>query len=163
MKIHWSKPVPYDLTRTSRRASVPKALEDGVPQTSGVYAIFRVGQTGALETILDIGECGPQPKSSPHGLRGRLATSVAHSASQRMAVDIGVGKLSGELRVVWFEAESKSLAKDAQDALASLFKREYGRQPEYNAKREDHPAPRTFEAVFEELKVLAGWPFSRVV
>lgn len=156
MNAHWSKPVPYDLARTPRRASVPKAFEHLVPQTPGTYAIFCVGQIDALKSILDIGECGPRLKSPPHGLRGRLATGVAHSASQRIAADMGVGRLSNDLRVVWFEAESKGVAKDAQDALVSLFRRDYGKQPKYNLKPEDHSKAAVFEAMFRELKTLTG-------
>jgi hypothetical protein len=71
-----------------------------------------------------------------------------------MARDICSGKLDSSLRIVWHEPESKEHAKSAQDALISLFRRDFGRQPQYNTKREDHPAPERYEAIYSEIKKL---------
>ena len=156
MKRGWSNPVAYDLTRTLRRASVPKAFEHAVPEMPGIYVIYRLGQNNATEAILDIGECGPRPNSSRKGLRGRLASGVAHSASERIAQDVLSGVLTDDLFVVWREAESKNLAKDTQDALISLFRRDYGRQPRYNTKLEYHAHPEIFESIYTEVMALIG-------
>jgi hypothetical protein len=156
MKRAWSKALTYDLTRTQRRASVPKAFGSAVPEAPGTYVIYCLGQTSAGDAILDIGECGPRPRSKPHGLRGRLASNVPHSASEQIALDIFSGNLRGGLGVVWFEAESKPVAKDAQDALVSIFRREFGKQPRYNRKWEHHHQPDNFEQAYRELKALVG-------
>ena len=152
----WSNPIPYDTTRTLRRVSVPKAFTESVPETPGTYVIHRVAQGNACDIIIDIGETGPRPKSKPHGLRGRLATTVAHSASKKIARDIKGGKVFGDLRVVWTETESKEAAKELQDGLITLFRRECGRQPEYNAKREKHLQPEAFESIYDDLKRQIG-------
>ena len=88
MGLRWSKPLPYDLTRTPNRASVPKSHGHAVPELPGVYVICLSGCTETAEAIVDIGECGPRPNSSPRGLRGRLASGVAHSASELIAEEI---------------------------------------------------------------------------
>jgi len=156
MKRRWSNPVTYDLTRTLRRVSVPEALGNTVPEVPGTYAICRIGQAETFEIILDIGECGPRPNSRPHGLRGRLAAVVAHSASEQIARDLQNGSLQGNLCVVWFETESKGPAKEIQDALISLFRRDCGKQPRYNTKHEWHAHPDNFRPIYLELKVLTG-------
>jgi hypothetical protein len=71
-----------------------------------------------------------------------------------MAQDIHSGKLDGSLRVVWHEAESKEHAKSAQDALISLFRRDFGRPPQNNKRRESHRAPERYEAIYSEIKKL---------
>ena len=152
----WSNPKPYDVTRTLRRASVPRQFVKSVPETPGTYVIYRVGQTNICDAIVDIGEAGPRPNSTPHGLRGRLATTVAHSASEKIAAEITGGKLSDELRVVWLERESKDDAKELQDALITLFRQECGRQPVYNARSEHHPQPKAFESIYAALKKRIG-------
>lgn len=152
----WCKPVVYDLTRSARRTSVPKDVTLDVPELPGVYAICRVGAGGVFEAILDIGECGLRPRSSPRGLRGRLASGVAHSASERIAADVSCGRLQGGLHVVWLEAESKEFAKEVQDALLTLFVRECGMQPKYNEKPEHHKSPERFESIYHQLKAVAG-------
>lgn len=152
----WSNPVPYDATRTRCRVSVPKAFSECVPETPGTYVIHRVAQGNACNIIIDIGETGPRPKSKPHGLRGRLATTVAHSASEKIACDVKGGKVFGDLRVVWTETESKEAAKELQDGLITLFRRECGRQPEYNAKYEEHLRPEVFESIYDDLKRWIG-------
>jgi hypothetical protein len=139
MKQSWSNPVRYDLTRSKRRASIPKEFASMVPESSGVYVIYRTGEGNVSEVILDIGETGPRPNSTAHGLRGRLATTVSHSASEKIARDKRNGKILCDLRVIWFETESKSHAKDLQDALITLFRSEYGLQPVYNSRLEVHP------------------------
>ena len=154
-KASWCSPTVYDVTRTPERASVPNRLTLTVPEAPGAYAIYHLGQAGVFETILDFGECGLRPNSKPHGLRGRLASNAAHSASARIALDLARGRLQGDLRVVWLEAETKELAKEIQDGLLSLFRRECGRQPRYNSKVEHHPCPGLFESVYSDLKVVA--------
>ena len=156
MNRNWSSPVPYDLTRTSRRASVPPSIERVMPETPGAYAIFRAGISRTIDAILDIGECGPRPRSSPHGLRGRLATSVAHSASERIARDLQTGVLTGTLHVAWLSASSKQSAKEIQDALITLFVQDCGTQPLYNNKLERHARPEPFNPDYQCLKRLAG-------
>jgi len=151
----WSNPAPYDTTRTVRRVSVPKTLTESVPETPGTYVIYRAAQGDTCDVIIDIGETGPRPNSKPHGLRGRLATTVAHSASEKIARDTNGGKV-GDLRVVWSEAESKEAAKELQDALITLFRRECGRQPMYNTKHEDHLQPEAFESTYHDLKRQIG-------
>ena len=152
----WSNPLPYDLTRTVRRVSVPKQFAKSVPETPGTYVIYRVGQVNTCDAIVDIGEAGQRPNSTPQGLRGRLATTVAHSASKKIAVDINDGRLSEELRVVWLERESKDDAKELQDALITLFRQECGQQPIYNKKPEQHWQPEVFESIYADLKTLIG-------
>lgn len=152
----WSNPVLYDMTRTRRRVSVPKAFTERVPETPGTYVIHRVAQGNACEIIIGIGETGLRPNSKPHGLRGRLATGVAHSASEKIARDIERGKAVGDLRVVWIETESKEAAKELQDGLITLFRRECERQPEYNAKYEEHLEPEVFESIYDDLKKRIG-------
>jgi hypothetical protein len=152
----WSKPVPYDLTRTLRRTSVPPDFEREVPETPGTYAIFRTAAGTTIDTILDIGECGPRPKSSPHKLKGPLATTVPHSASERIARDLQRGVLLGTLDVAWLPASSKESAKDTQNALITLFVQECGSPPRYNKKPERHVRPDTLIAEYQTLKRLAG-------
>lgn len=156
MMAMWSTGIAYDLSRTLRRASVPRALGHAVPEVPGAYLIYRLGHADTLETILDIGECGLRPNSKPHGLRGRLASEVAHSASARIAHDVVRGHLRGDLHVMWCEATSKESAKEVQDALISLFVRECGCRPRYNSKREHHARPDSFLAMYRQAKVLAG-------
>lgn len=152
--VMWSNPIAYDLSRTSRRASVPRLVERTVPEAAGTYVIFRLNEAVLADVIIDIGECGPRLKSNPKGLRGRVASSVSHSASERMAQDIRQGTIDGELRIVWRKADSKKEAKDAQDALICLFRREFSRQPRYNARREDAKDPEPFRTAYDELKAL---------
>jgi hypothetical protein len=152
----WSNPVPYDLRRSARRTSVPKEFETLVPESSGAYVIYRMGDGLIGDLILDIGETGQRPRSTPHGLRGRLATTVPHSASERIALDIARGKIRYSLWVIWFETESKSSARSLQDALITLFREEYGRQPEYNTKAEVHHQPHMYIKVFSALKRKVG-------
>ena len=152
MKHTWSNPVPYDLTRSKQRASIPKEFLSRVPESSGAYVIFRKGVGDISKVILDIGEAGPRPNSTPHGLRGRLATTVSHSASEKIARDIRNGDILCDICVIWFETESKSLAKDLQDALITLFRREYGLQPVYNSRLELHPRPDVYVEAFVQLK-----------
>lgn len=152
MKQEWSNPVPYDLTRSKQRASIPKEFTSRVPESSGAYVIYRTGEGNMSEVILDIGETGLRPNSRPHGLRGRLATTVSHSASEKIARDIRRGKILCDLCVIWFETESKSLAKYLQDALITLFRREYGLQPVYNSRLEVHPQPDAYMEAFVQLK-----------
>ncbi len=154
MEMIWSEPVPYDLTRTRKRASVPRSIERSVPESPGTYVIFRIGQGQISDSIVGIGECGPRLNSTPCGLRGRLASNVAHSASERMARDIVQGALVGDLRIAWRRAKSKAEAKEVQDGLIALFRQDFGRQPIYNAKVEDSPNPEAVQAVYKELKVL---------
>ena len=153
---NWSKPVLYDLTRTSRRASVPQHLAQLVPESSGTYAIFRSGKFNLFDALLDIGECGPRPNSKPHGLRGRLATNVPHSASEKIARDLRSGDIVEALSVVWIETPSKDSAKELQDALITLFRLDCSKQPRYNGKREHHPHPDIFRPAYLRLKVLTG-------
>ena len=148
----WSDPLPYDLTRTPRRASVPAELARRVPETPGTYVIYHPDQANACDTIVDIGETGLRPNSTPHGLRGRLATAVAHSASEKIAGDINDGGLSDELRIVWLQRDSKEDAKELQDALVTLFRQECGRQPAYNTKTEHHLQPEAFDSIYLDLK-----------
>jgi hypothetical protein len=123
-----------------------------VPEVPGTYIIYRIGEAQPTEQIIDIGECGPRPRSKPRGLRGRIASAVPHSASERMAEDIARGDLRGELRVVWRPSESKKDSKQAQDALITLFRREFARQPRYNCRREHSSHPESFEAAYLALK-----------
>lgn len=153
---NWSKAISYDLARTSWRASVPPHLTHVVPETPGTYAILRIGTAEIFDAILDIGECGPRANSTPHGLRGRLASDVPHSASKNIADDLRNGILVGPLSVVWVEMFSKDSAKDLQDALITLFRDEYGKQPRYNRKRENHSNPVPFIGVYQQLKTLTG-------
>lgn len=148
----WSTPHDYDLTRTRRRASIPKSSEESVPECSGTYVIFQVNSIGPAASVLDIGECGPRPNSKPGGLRGRLATSVAHSSSERIAIDLAAGQLRDRIYVVWTECASKDEAKTTQDALLVLFRREFGRQPKYNAKTEHCSEPDRFKSTYASLK-----------
>jgi hypothetical protein len=126
MKPAWSNPVPYDLTRTLKGARLPEKVTNAVPESSSAHVIYRVGQGNIGTHILAIGETGPRSNATPHGLRGRLASAVAHSASQEMAADISNGNVQGEMCVIWFETTSKSSAKELQDALLTLFRQEYG-------------------------------------
>ena len=126
MKPARSSPVPYDLTRTLKRARLPEKVTNAVPDSSSAHVIYRVGQGNIGARILDIGETDPRSKSTPHGLRGRLASAVAHSASQKMAADISNGSVQSEMCVIWLETTSKSSAKELQDALLTLFRQEYG-------------------------------------
>ncbi len=148
----WSDPIPYDLSRTLRRASVPPGFSSSVPQTPGTYVIYCTAQPDLCEAIIDIGEAGPRAKARPKGLRGRLATTVAHTASERMAADVQAGKLPNRLRVVWIERPSKEDAKELQDALISLFRTDCGRQPRHNKRLEQHPKPEAFLAICAALK-----------
>jgi hypothetical protein len=152
--VKWSEPHAYDLTRARKRASVPKALERAVPERAGTYVIFRTGVCDASESVIDIGECGPRANSKPCGLRGRLASNVAHSASERIASDITRGDLHDDLAVGWIEATSKTVAKEIQDALICLFRRDFGRQPKYNAKAEYCQQPERFQPTYDALKAV---------
>ena len=152
----WSDPLPYDLSRTPRRASVPRAFTKSVPETPGTYVIYLINQAHTCDIVIDIGEAGPRANSTPKGLRGRLATAVAHAASERMAAEIQAGELTNKLRVVYVERPSKEAAEELQDALVSLFRQECGRQPRYNARLEQHPAPGAFEPVYTALKTHIG-------
>lgn len=154
----WSEPVAYDLTRTGKRASVPKERKSAVPRGAGVYAICAEGTGQSVsDLILDIGECGPRPSpSSGRGLQERLASAVAHSASERIARDVKNGKLQDALFVVWSQATSKEEAKKAQDALICLFKREFGKQPKYNTKLEDSSCLDKYVILYERLKALVN-------
>ena len=152
----WSNPIPYDVTRTLHRASVPRQFAKSVPETPGTYVIYRVGQANTCDAIVDIGEAGPRLNSTPQGLRGRLATTVSHSSSEKIAAEINDGKLPNELCVVWFERESKDDAKELQDALITLFRQECGRQPVYNTMPEQHPQPEAFESIYAALKTRIG-------
>ena len=152
----WSAPAAYDLTRTKKRASVPRDEATSVPRSAGVYAICAEGsEKGVGDLILDFGECGPRP-SSGCGLRERLASTVDHSASENIAQDIRNGELSDPLYVVWAMAASKAEAKQAQDALICLFRREFGEQPRYNGRVEDSSCPDDYSALYENLKALVG-------
>jgi len=73
-----------------------------------------------------------------------------------MAQDIKAGKIANDLWVVWYWTESKESAKELQDALITLFRREYKRQPQYNIKREGHSQPETFESIYIDLKRRIG-------
>lgn len=75
---------------------------------------------------------------------------------KKMAQDIKTGKIADDLWVVWCWTESKELAKELQDALITLFRRECKRQPQYNIKWEGHPQPETFESVYIDLKRQVG-------
>ena len=81
---------------------------------------------------------------------------MAHSASERIAEDLKSGELQGLLFAVWAEAASKAEAKEAQDALLSLFTREFGRQPKYNRKAERSGRPDDHAPLYENLKMLCG-------
>src|SRR5438067_1225211 len=150
----WSAAIPYDLSRTPRTASVPKSLQHVVPKEPGTYVIFKSGQKAIGEAILDIGECGPRPNSIPAGLMGRLASNCPHSASERIALDVLNGALDGTLRVTWITTQTKVHAKSAHDALISLFRRDFGRQPPYNARPESSLEFESFEASYGELTAL---------
>ena len=153
----WSNRRPYNLSRLVKRASVPKDFEGDVPETPGAYVIYKTGETDPGNAILDIGECGPRLGWRPHGLRGRLASRVPHSASERIAADIREGGLkSDHLFVVWMACASKADAKLMQDGLISLFVREFGRQPAYNRKREYCADASGFEAIYDGLKALVS-------
>ena len=152
----WSEPVTVDLTRTEKRVSVPKEKQASVPRGAGVYAICAEGAgKGMSDSILDIGECGPRP-SSGRGLSERLASAVAHSASERIAKDITNGELREGLYVVWALARSKEEAEDAQDALICLFRREFGGRPKYNRKAKNPRHPDRYTLLYENLKTLVG-------
>ena len=152
----WSEPVAFDLTRTENRVSVPKKEQDAVPKRAGVYAICaKASSKDTRDLILDIGECGPRP-SSGDGLRGRLASKVDHSASEKIAEDIRNGEIQDPLYVVWATAASKTEAKEAQDALICLFRREFGKQPKYNRETERSSSPDDHSRLYENLKSLAG-------
>jgi len=133
---------------------VPEECKHDVPEKPGVYAIYNASEPPEqiISRLVDIGECGFRPKSTHHGLKGRLATGVAHSASKKMARDIQAKLLSPNLRVVWYKAESKAEAKDMQDALIVLFSQEFGKQPRYNTKRERHDNPEIYKTIFDALK-----------
>ena len=152
----WSEPIPYDVSRTPCRASVPREFSKSVPETPGTYVIYRIGQANTCDAVIDIGEAGLRPNSTPKGLRGRLATTVPHSASEKIAADTNDGKLPDELCVVWVERRSKEDAKELQNALVSLFRQECGRQPRYNTKLKQHPEPEDFVAVYAALKTHIG-------
>jgi len=156
MSQAWSDPIPYDLSRTHCRASVPKRFAMRVPEAPGTYVICRIGQPNVCEGVLDIGEAGLRPDSTPRGLRGRLATTVAHSASQKIAADIDDGGLPNELRVVWVRRQAKEDAKELQDALITLFSQECGRQPRYNTKLEQHAESEAYGTVYAALKARIG-------
>ncbi len=127
-----------------------------MPRSAGVYAICAEGSgKGVGDLILDIGECGPRP-SSGRGLRERLASTVEHSASEKIARDIKSGKVQDPLYVVWAVAACKEEAKEAQDALICLFGREFGEQPKYNTKKEDSNCPDDHAGLYENLKALVG-------
>ena len=127
-----------------------------MPLRAGVYAICAEGSAkGVGDLILDIGECGPRP-STGRGLRERLASTVDHSASEEIARDIESGRVQDPLCVVWATAASKEEAKEAQDALICLFKREFGKRPKYNRKPEYSSCPDGHLALYENLKTLVG-------
>jgi hypothetical protein len=121
MNPAWSNPIPYDVTRTLGRASVPRQFAKSVPETPGTYVIYRVGQAKICDTLIDIGEAGLRPNSTPRGLRGRLATTVAHSASEKIAADINGGRLLNKLCVVWLERETKDGAKELHTRRADYL------------------------------------------
>jgi hypothetical protein len=156
MKKAWSDPVTYNLKRTLFRASIPKEYEKEVPETPGTYVIIDESSKALCEKIVDIGETGLRPASKPHGLRGRLASNVSHSASERIALDIKNGKIAENLSVVWYQTETKREAKAIQDALITLFCREYKRQPLYNKKVEIHRQPEQHISVYIDLKIRIG-------
>ena len=127
-----------------------------MPLRAGVYAICAEGSGKDVDDlILDIGECGPRPNTG-RGLRERLASTVDHSASEKIARDIKGGKVQNPLYVVWAVAASKEEAKEAQDALICLFRREFGEQPKYNTKEEDSNCPDGHAVLYENLKTLVG-------
>jgi hypothetical protein len=154
MQRSWSEPLPYDLSRTINRASVPRSSETKVPELPGTYVVFLTGEKKPEEAILDVGECGPRNRSKPCGLRARIASSVTHSASEKIASDIRGHRLTGDFRVIWRTAESKQDAKFVQDALITLFRREFSRQPRYNSRPENCARPELFEPDYIALKTL---------
>lgn len=156
MEKGWNNPVVYNLRRTSFRASVPRESEETVPEKPGAYVIYDGSQKDLCKRIVDIGETGPRQNSKPHGLRGRLASTVAHSASQKMAEDIKTTKIADDLWIVWYWTESKKSAKDLQDALITLFRQECKRQPRYNTKWEEYSQPEKFESIYTDLKKQIG-------
>jgi hypothetical protein len=87
--------------------------------------------------ILDLGEAGPQSKSTPHGLLGRLATTVAIQLPKEWLPTQAVGRCWTD-RALFGLKPSKSSAKELQDALLTLSCWEFGRQPVYNTKLEVH-------------------------
>lgn len=131
---------------------MPKEFACCVPEMPGTYAIYQKADTDFCNAVVDIGEAGPRAGSSPKGLRGRLATGVAHSASETMAADIQRGDLVGDLMVVWIRTGSKRDAKQLQDALLTLFRNECGRQPKYNRRQERHPTPESYMPEYVALK-----------
>ena len=158
MSTSWSHPLPYDLTRSDRRVSIPPGFADQVPETPGAYVVYHPNRNNACDAILNIGETGLRPNSSPQGLRGRLATTVAHSASENIANDLRSGTLDSEINIVWCQCASKATAKELQDALITLFRDEYGRQPKYNRKREHSIKAPAFQTIYSELKSHIGCP-----
>ena len=74
---------------------MPKAFEPAVPEVPRSYLIYRPGQSAVAEAILDIGQDGPRPNPSPIVFRARLASSFAHSASERITQDVFGGVLAG--------------------------------------------------------------------
>jgi len=156
MNKAWSDPVPYNLRRALFRASVPKEYEKDVPETPGTYVIVEESSETLCGKIIGIGETGLRPRSKPHGLRGRLASTVSHSASERIAKDIKNGKIADNLWVVWYQTETKQEAKDIQDAMITIFRRECKRQPRYNEKIEIHVNPELYISIFVDLKRRIG-------
>jgi hypothetical protein len=151
MSSPWSEPLPYDLSRTPRRGSVPAQHGHVVPETPGTYVIYRASGANPGDAIVDIGEAGPRSDSKPHGLRGRLASSVAHSASERIAADLALGAHATGLCVVWIRTQSKEEAKHLQDGLLTLFRQQWGHQPPYNRKLEYCEQPQLFQQVYLDL------------
>ena len=128
--MQWSEPVPFDLTRTNRRVSVPKSFASKVPKLPGVYVIIRADKTAVQERILDVGMAGPR---NGKGLRGRIASCVAHSACQRIAEAISENVLTDTLKVIWLAADSDQRAKQLEGAILALFREEFSRLPLYNS------------------------------
>uniref|UniRef100_UPI00059335B1 hypothetical protein n=1 Tax=Spirosoma panaciterrae TaxID=496058 RepID=UPI00059335B1 len=143
----WSKPISYDLTRTPRRVSVPKGLTEQVPAAPGIYVIIQTGENKIETSIIDIGLAGLRDgngTSKPKGLRGRIANTCAHSASEKIAEDIKGEKLSGQIKIIWLTTATELEAKELEAGLIKLFEREFGRRPQYNTRNAISKNPQRF-------------------
>jgi len=132
---------------------VPLNLANQVPQLPGVYVIFSTQKDTIEDRIIDIGMAGLR---KGQGLRGRIASAVAHSASENMADDIANGTLPDALQIVWINTDTQPEAKGLEEALITLFQNEFGRRPMYNGNGGHVANYGIYQPTYDALKLHIG-------
>ena len=146
----WTNWTNMDLTRVAYRVSVPDAIAHQIPRTPAVYAIRNPLAPGApAERIIDIGMAGLRRGK---GVRGRLASAVAHSACERIATAHAQGVLQLPVEVSCWILNGEAAAKSLEAGLMTLFNTEFHRLPMFNHQPEPHEAPQAYEQIYQELK-----------